>query len=514
MAEKKTVLAKKIVKILDDLRQKDTPVSLIFTNDKIRKSFFIKNSLIFGLDSSDVTEKFSALLVMSKQITKDDLKTLVTKEQSMWELDQKIIENKKLESEQIRKVFSLQLSRMVNSLLEWATITYKVSEKNGDWPSSTKKPLFLEEFYLHLFRHLAASDTDHTFWKDHRNERFVLNNDRAPKLMSMPLNNTESYVISACNNQLTPDQILGMKTIGEDALFEILDILRKLDFIVQKTDHNDSLAALNSSITENSTAETSTESFPEIAGPDMGDVDVRELIDKNMNLLSELETKDYFEIFEISPDNFSVTQVKLTYHDFVRQYHPDKFRRLNSDELNDIMENILNTLNTAYETLIDKERLAEYQKTVLTKSTSVSSTVSPSSSLLVAKENFLQGKSLINAQHYAEAIGYLKRAVRINPEDGDYHAYLGYAMSKTVQYRREAEEHFLKAIELTPMNINTYLHLGRLYREARMYLKAVKTFSEALKWDPENKIALKELQEIEKEQKSKSKGFLNKFFGK
>jgi|GEM_PF-1151220 len=513
MADKKAALVRKIVKILDELRLKESPVSLIFTNNQDRKSFFIHHDLIYGLDSSKITEKFSALLVMAKQISKDDLKGIVTRDQTIWELDQTIIERKPLAAHQIKKVFSLQLSRMVNSLLEWETITYKVSEKSSGWPSTDKKPLFIEEFYLHLFRHLSPTDTDYLFWKEHRDKQFVLNPSLSEKLKSMPLNNMESHVISACNNRLTPDQIAALKMTPEDDLFGVMDLLRKLNFILPKNGPAEE-ESFELPPAENVSLETAEDSDRMDVPPETPVGDVLSLIDENRTVLHDLEAQDYFEIFKVSPDSFSVSEVKTTYHDFVRRYHPDKYRSLNSDELNEIMENILNTLNIAYETLIDKDRLDEYLKTKVSRSVVTTASPNPASSLMVAKENFQQGKNLINAQHYAEAIVYLKRSVRINPEDGDYHAYLGYAMSKTIQYRREAEEHFLRAIELTPMNINTYLHLGRLYREARMYLKAVKTFNEALRWDPENKIALKELQEIEREQKSKSKGFLNKLFGK
>jgi tetratricopeptide (TPR) repeat protein len=468
--------------------------------------------MIYGLDSTDVTEKFSALLVMAKQITKDDLKSIVTQDLSMWELDQKIIESRSLNPEQIKKVFSLQLSRMVNGLLEWDTINYKISERSADWPSISKKPLCIEEMMLHLCRHIKVTEKERSFWNDLQDQKFLLNQSASEKLKTMPFNTQESYVISACNNELPPSEILRLGTIDEDSLFDILETFRKMSFILTKDEMMQASIAAEE-IPDEGVSKNTPPATDEVRSADE-EAEVLELIESNREFLHELEMKDYFELFEVSPDNFNTTDVKNTYHEFVRQYHPDKYRRLNSDELNEIMENILNTFNTAYETLIDKDRLDEYVKNVFSRSNSVSSSPGPSSSHMVAKENFMQGKSLINAKHYAEAIGYLKRAVRIKPDDGDYHAYLGYAMSKTVQYRREAEDHFLKAIELSPMNINAYLHLGRLYRDARMYLKAEKIFNEALQWDPENKIALKELEEIGQAKKSKSKGFLNKLFGK
>jgi len=53
-----------------------------------------------------------------------------------------------------------------------------------------------------------------------------------------------------------------------------------------------------------------------------------------------------------------------------------------------------------------------------------------------------------------------------------------------------------------------------MYKEASLFTKAIKIFQEALQWDPENRIALDALAEIQKKQKGKSKTFLNKLFGK
>jgi len=204
------------------------------------------------------------------------------------------------------------------------------------------------------------------------------------------------------------------------------------------------------------------------------------------------------------------------YYSLARKFHPDKFRKYGSEELNDILENILNIFNTAYDTLKDDKKRQKYDEeldTALKRGSFLGTENNYSRNIKkIAIANFNRGKTLIQTQKYGEAVVFLKRAAQIDPENGDYHAYLAYAMSKTSQFRRAAEEHFLKAIELNPMNISTYIHMGRMYKEARLYNKALHAFEEALKWDPENKIANKEIEEINILMGKRSKGFFGKLF--
>jgi tetratricopeptide (TPR) repeat protein len=69
-------------------------------------------------------------------------------------------------------------------------------------------------------------------------------------------------------------------------------------------------------------------------------------------------------------------------------------------------------------------------------------------------------------------------------------------MAKNPRLRREAEPHFLKAIELDPARADTYLQLGLLYRRLGEPDKAVTRLRECLKWDPANVEAGTALAEI------------------
>jgi len=223
----------------------------------------------------------------------------------------------------------------------------------------------------------------------------------------------------------------------------------------------------------------------------------------------ELDNKDYYEIFSMTRDDFTASRLKTNYYALAKKYHPDKYRKYGSDDINRILEDVLNLFNTAYDVLKDPQRKQNYDTECNTselKPTVASMAKAgprPQEMDQIALDNFHQGRNLIQLQKYAEAISFLRRSVQIKPDNAEYNAYLGYAMSKVPQFRKEAEKHFLRSIEINPMNVNTYLHLGRLYKEAHLANKAVAAFQEALRWDPENKVALQEIDEITGVRKSR-----------
>ena len=66
--------------------------------------------------------------------------------------------------------------------------------------------------------------------------------------------------------------------------------------------------------------------------------------------------KNFYEMLEVDPTDFSASKLKTNYYALAKKYHPDKYRKFGNDALNDTLERILNMLNNAYETLKDPLR--------------------------------------------------------------------------------------------------------------------------------------------------------------
>lgn len=509
--DRKSILAAKILDIIQGAVSKNPNVRIIFSEREAWKSFEIHDQQIVHIDSTDVTEKFGALLLMSKLITTEALKTSAHSDRKSWEIDEEILEKNNIHPDKARRVFSLQLSRSIHSLLDWSSINFKVSARESSLSPRLKKPIPLCELLLHLLR-FAPSEPHAEKIKAQKDSFFRIKPDLLPTLTGLPLNAKEGFILSRIKGHLSPNQIAQSGEMVPEKLFEILGIFDLLGFLEPD--------AVRPAPTRPTPAPAAPTPEPARAvevtpapQPLPPEEDPQALIKLFNSFREELLEKNFYEMLDLSPSDFSISKLKTNYYALAKKYHPDKYRKFGNDQLNDTLERILNMLNNAYETLKEPNRRVGYDEEIHTSQ--LRSAPGPNAANQakvnmdhVAKENFEQGKTLIQAQKYAEAIAFLKRSVQIKGENAEYRAYLGYAMSKVPQFRKEAEQHFLKSIEINPMNVNTYLHLGRLYKEAKMYNKASGIFQEALRWDPENKVTQQELDEVNEAMGRKSKGGL------
>ncbi|MCI0422493.1 MAG: tetratricopeptide repeat protein [Acidobacteria bacterium] len=107
----------------------------------------------------------------------------------------------------------------------------------------------------------------------------------------------------------------------------------------------------------------------------------------------------------------------------------------------------------------------------------------------LAELNYRQGRGQYDQQDYWSAIQAFRQSVRMEPENPRYRYWLAMSLSKNAKWRREAEEHFLKAIDLEQFNADYYVGLGVLYREAGMQKRAENQFKQALQVNPGNRAA-------------------------
>lgn len=473
------------------------------------KEFFIKDRRIIHIESSDIREKFSSILVMDKVISQDDLRKAVRSVKGdMYKIDAAIIKMKGLSKIDVYKIFRKQMKYVVFSILKWERFNIEIS-KFDDSLKFLKYPIYVEDLLMTASRRYVSQNFRQKVL-DLFNEYVELKlNVSFEKLRKIPLTKDESNLVGKLSSISKLSDLKNFVKIPDDKIVNIISSFLVSGMIsIKRKDIKDYSVSTSNDLVEN--VEDDFEKDKE---------ELEQRIEGFKNIYEEFKNKNYFEIFNLTPENFNMGKLKKRYIDLIREYHPDKFAKFNSEELNNLLEDLSNYINTAYETLKNDDSRHEYENNLAKFSRSkVSNTEKKDSPGKVAKESFERGKMLVNAQNYAEAVSYLKAAVRIKPENAEYNAYLGYAMSKTSQFKREAEKYLLKAIELAPMQINYYIHLGRLYKEARLYTKALRVFQEGLAWDNSNKIILKEIDEInEKLNKKNKKGFwggLGKLFDK
>jgi len=202
---------------------------------------------------------------------------------------------------------------------------------------------------------------------------------------------------------------------------------------------------------------------------------------------------DHYKTLSVDHDA-SPEEVRKAYYHLAKEIHPDHFLAPPLDALHPKMEELFAQVLEAYNTLVNPDARARYDTERAQAGAAPKVTTSDQATL--AKQNFVRGKMLVDENKPAEALRFLQNAVDIEPNKADYQRLLASVQAKNPRLRREAESHFLKAIELDPARADTYLQLGLLYRRLGDAEKAVMRLRECLKWDPANAEAGSALAEL------------------
>jgi curved DNA-binding protein CbpA len=202
----------------------------------------------------------------------------------------------------------------------------------------------------------------------------------------------------------------------------------------------------------------------------------------------------------------SESDVRHAYYSLAKKLHPDKF---SEDETKIRAERLFAAITEAYATLSKAESRSEYDKTLSQASDKPSAESTAASATAMARQNYLHGRTLYDKQEMVKALTFFEHAVEQDGGKEEHHRYLALVQSRNPRFRKEAEQHFLRAIELNPTRADNYAHLGVLYRKLGQEEKGLEYLQKALSWDAGNEIARSALgSDAEK------KGILKGLFGK
>ena len=230
MEDQKSSRAEKILAFINDSKLNKGGHRLIFHSGKQRKIVDFQDGMISYLDSTEMKEKFSVLLVMLNILTTNEIKC-ASAERNLKspELDEFFIQEKKLTDLQVKKVFSMQLSKIVMSLLEWEDLQSMCTEREPSAEPSLKPPLHIEEMQLHLYRFIDFP-TD-SILKQKEAGPIGLVMEKLPVMKVMPFNSQESIVLSKLTGLFGLDEVVKQVNIPQEKVLQYLAIFDRLEFL-------------------------------------------------------------------------------------------------------------------------------------------------------------------------------------------------------------------------------------------------------------------------------------------
>ena len=227
-------------------------------------------------------------------------------------------------------------------------------------------------------------------------------------------------------------------------------------------------------------------------------------------LLDLAETGNYYQLLGVTAVA-TRAQVKRKFHELARKFHPDL--HMTRCEWLQPLEKLMDAVTLAYKTLSDEAARQKYDRR-LAQSGVFALGQSKSETQRSVGDCLDRARECLLVKNYAASIGWLRKAVDLDPGSSRNHALLARSLAAVPQYRREAVEHYEKAIELDPLNARAHLQFGQLYEEMKLPWRARPHYLRALELDPEHAEARERLRALDatKEKSLKRQpAFLSRF---
>ncbi len=218
------------------------------------------------------------------------------------------------------------------------------------------------------------------------------------------------------------------------------------------------------------------------------------LRERLINKVNQMRKLDYFELLGVPP-TASREEIKRSYFALAKEYHPDKHFGSSSAEVRQLAAQIYDLISNAHDTLTDPAERERYTKELATGfKRDMSDEVNK---ILAAEGKFQKGEELLRQRQLVEAQHLFEEAIALYPDEGEFHAYLGWCRFQQAPHDGAVVDDALntleQAISLNPKLDKSYLFTGYIYKATGRPDKAERSFERAIQCNPDCTEALREL---------------------
>jgi curved DNA-binding protein CbpA len=205
-------------------------------------------------------------------------------------------------------------------------------------------------------------------------------------------------------------------------------------------------------------------------------------------LLERFEASSFYEILSVATDA-TEQEIKSAYHDLARKYHPDRYQAAGySPEFRAQVGKLFTYINQAYSTLSDPASREAYGAGSSRRDSQLDAALQARSAIDMEQEKiadslYRAGRLALSRKEFEKAVAHLKECVWLRPDFAKYHHFLGVAQSEISRYRKDAEAHLQRALELDSTSLESHLELGKLYLKVDLPKRAAAQFEQLLRWD-------------------------------
>jgi CheY-like chemotaxis protein/curved DNA-binding protein CbpA len=226
-----------------------------------------------------------------------------------------------------------------------------------------------------------------------------------------------------------------------------------------------------------------------------------------------VKDKNYYEIFGMTARTFSFDKLKKAYFDFTKAYGPEKFFASSSETMG-LAEDFLSKISNAYHTLTNVVSKENYDELI---SQQEQVPTGEEEKEFYEQIQFQSGKVFLEQGQYDSAEKAFTTCMSIDSHKPEYYTYLALAIYNNPASRgnaasvKRAKDMINKSLQLGKLSI-AYALKGTILLDEGSLTFAEAEFNKALKLNPNNKTALKNMEVIRERREQEKKGFFQRIF--
>ena len=473
---------------------KDTNSVLDMEDGKIKKRVFFKAGLPVYSISNILNEALGRLLlrkgIITQTIYEKSLEAMLSEKKKQGEV---LISGGHITPHQLNEALNTQTKERLFNVFGWANVTYH-------YYTIAKLPtdLFLYPVHpayaiLHAAR-MGYYPTDRIKMEleKTRNQIVAFSHKTVYMLDDFQATPQERKILTLIDGRKTFDDILAetgarLATAKED-IYPFIYTLIITDILVLKQKEE-------------------TEKKPDEPSPED-----KTLVENLTSRHLQLKSLNYFEVLGIGHDADN-GNIKKAYFKMAKEYHPDRYHN-NPHEARAAASDIFTLINTAYTTLSNEKARKTYEESL--KNGGKQDVTQDAANIMNAELQFQKGKVALSRKDYKSAKEAFEWTVKLNPNEGEYKAYLGWIIfnisPKDASEVKKAKELIQAGISSNPKQDKAYYFLGVIQRLEGRLEEAEAAFQKAVQKNPNIPEALSELRLIQTRKQKEGKGFFKKIF--
>ena len=487
--------------------------TLVVSNHAVVKELLFDKGLFAGALSTDPSEELGEWLVSIGKLSPSDLDAAVLTDPSRQLLGQVLVEMQLLNESQIAEFQALQSQEIFCSIFNWESGQFEFKEGNIFLDESQRLSLPIPNLIFQAIQRTTSPEAIHRGLKG-VNQLIRLSAEAETRAGEIDLTPEEGFILSRIDASTSIAEIMQLSPLGlektERALYGFISA-----GIVEFVTQNDTASEKLTPPARGNYRSTEPPPAPSPVENTEGQLSTKEIDEIKSDvflMLDAAKSKNYYDFLNVE-SSAGIDEIKKSYYGLAKRFHPDRYHHSTKGEVKEALEIIFSTLSQAYETLKVPATRSSYDAKIFKldspnptsekQAPSGSSAAGPGQQKL-AELNYRQGRGYFEQEDYWNSVQAFRQSVRLEPSNPRYRYWLAMALAKNPKWRREAEEHFLKAIEIDQFKAEYCAGLGALYKEVGMMKRAQSQFNRALELEPDNQAALEGLHSLPETGKKKS----------